>query len=203
MKICNKCNETKELTLFDKDPRNKDGFQGICSACRKIAKQKSRAARMIGIGLTKVSEKICNKCSMLKPIAEFYKDAGISDGHSTLCKPCRNQSMSKWRANNRDTYNANMRDWRANNKEEVKDHDLQRTYGIGLEDYKKMLESQNHVCAMCKKPPNGIRPLVVDHNHMTGKIRELLCYGCNRALHTIEDDILYVQALEYLEKHKS
>jgi hypothetical protein len=56
---------------------------------------------------------------------------------------------------------------------------LQQNFGIDLEIYNQMLESQNSVCAICggeEKPCSG---LAVDHDHATGKIRALLCSHCN------------------------
>lgn len=58
---------------------------------------------------------------------------------------------------------------------------LQRTYGIGLADYERMLASQGGGCALC-----GVRPeeltsgrfrtyLHVDHDAVTGRVRGLLC----------------------------
>lgn len=54
-------------------------------------------------------------------------------------------------------------------------------YGITLEDYEKMLESQNGGCAICGRVPTG-RALHVDHDHKTGLVRGLLCHSCNHAI---------------------
>jgi len=35
-KICNTCNEKKDLTLFFRETRNKDGRRPECKACHKI-----------------------------------------------------------------------------------------------------------------------------------------------------------------------
>lgn len=50
------------------------------------------------------------------------------------------------------------------------------------EDYDKMLEEQGGSCKLCPyKPVDGIhRALHVDHDHLSGKVRGLLCSGCNR-----------------------
>lgn len=45
----------------------------------------------------------------------------------------------------------------------------------------RILEAQDGVCAICHRPP-GTRALHVDHDHRTGRIRGMLCYGCNRLL---------------------
>ena len=52
-----------------------------------------------------------------------------------------------------------------------------RRYGVTPEDYERMLEEQDGCCAMCKRYFG--RALRVDHCHKTGRVRRLLCHGCN------------------------
>jgi hypothetical protein len=61
---------------------------------------------------------------------------------------------------------------------------LRRKFGITLDTYKKMTDDQDQKCAICKKE----RGLSVDHSHITGKVRGLLCGSCNRALGLLQDD---------------
>lgn len=71
-----------------------------------------------------------------------------------------------------------------------------------------MLRAQNYVCAICKKKEtkmiNGkVCSLCVDHNHVTGAIRELLCSSCNIMIGKAMDDICILSnAIDYLIKHK-
>lgn len=71
---------------------------------------------------------------------------------------------------------------------------------INLDSYKRMYEAQGGRCAICsaQKDPNG---LVIDHNHKTGKVRGLLCPGCNTGLGLFKDspDVLEL-AMQYLEE---
>lgn len=203
MKTCNKCNSERNESEFKKDPRNKSGLTGICTPCSKDWQRQRREARRNGtVPIKVVTEKKCNRCEAVKSSADFYKDAACSDGLSTLCKVCRNGSMTNWRNNNRDRYNKNMRDFRANNPEWAKDTDLRRTHGISLEDYKRMFTDQKGVCAKCGKPQLGIRPLCVDHDHATGKVRQLLCYKCNRDQHVLDNEVALAQSTEYAKRHK-
>jgi hypothetical protein len=91
------------------------------------------------------------------------------------------------------------------NPEKEADTRLRKLFGISLEDYRIMHDAQNGVCAICGKPetrqcgngkPNG---LAVDHDHITGKVRGLLCASCNTALGLLGDgpELLTV-ALAYL-----
>jgi len=65
---------------------------------------------------------------------------------------------------------------------------LKKFYGLTLDDYNALLKQQKGVCAICKDPPTKQR-LCVDHNHITGEIRGLLCRECNLLLSCINDDI--------------
>lgn len=83
---------------------------------------------------------------------------------------------------------------------------LKRNYGITADDYDKLLEKQNHKCAICggegfvMDTARHKVKLVVDHDHHTGEIRGLLCHNCNRALGLLQDDVETIQhALDYLK----
>lgn len=142
--------------------------------------------------------KKCTQCLEEKPLTEFYKDKGFKDGHHCMCKTCKNSKTQKWRENNREHYNQSMKKYNNANYKKLR---LQR-YKLSVEEYDKMLEQQNHKCAVCSKTPDGIRPLVIDHNHKTGKVRELLCYGCNRVMAAFDDNQLFLKLLAYLKKHE-
>lgn len=75
---------------------------------------------------------------------------------------------------------------------------LKRNYGLTLQSYAEMLEQQNGSCVLCHRKP-GKRPLHVDHNHLTGKVRGLLCHQCNWYLGIIEaDEMILNRITEYL-----
>jgi len=82
---------------------------------------------------------------------------------------------------------------------------LKRTYGITYDDYLRMLEEQQHRCAICPSEGFTMDPkhklkLVVDHCHTTGRVRGLLCHNCNRALGLLKDSRSSLErAIGYLE----
>ena len=86
---------------------------------------------------------------------------------------------------------------------------LKYTFGITLEEYNKILSEQNYVCAVCKNPEKEIHPqskktrkLNVDHCHITGKIRGLLCNSCNRGIGLLKDDPeLLLAGVAYLKRN--
>ena len=75
-----------------------------------------------------------------------------------------------------------------------------KRYRMTVADYKYMLESQGGHCIFCSatREPCG-RPLAVDHDKTTGKIRGILCHRHNSALGTLGDnEIGLKQALNYV-----
>jgi len=71
---------------------------------------------------------------------------------------------------------------------------LQYKYGLSIEEYTKLLEIQNGKCAICE---NNIKDeLVVDHNHLTGKVRGLLCSRCNRFVGYVENFYLLIPKIK-------
>jgi len=94
--------------------------------------------------------------------------------------------------------------WYYRNKEKNKDNVLKYKYGITLEEYNLMVESQNGLCALCDKHNVKIRgetiSLAVDHDHETGKIRGLLCNACNTSLGVYKTIAMLKKVIKYLEK---
>ena len=69
-------------------------------------------------------------------------------------------------------------------------------HGITKQKYEQMLANG---CAICGKITTN---LVVDHNHQTNQVRDILCYSCNVALGKFkESPELLTRAIRYLEWH--
>lgn len=87
------------------------------------------------------------------------------------------------------------------------------TYGITPHDYRLLYLAQKGRCWICRQVKGihpddpkgrGYRRLGVDHNHVTGAVRGLLCTGgdktCNRILGWLKDNpATFRRAAEYLE----
>lgn len=79
---------------------------------------------------------------------------------------------------------------------------LRSKYGINIEQYDAILESQGGGCAICSRKPGKIA-LHVDHCHSTGVVRGVLCHQCNWYLGTIEGGPSVLEnLLNYISKHK-
>jgi len=78
---------------------------------------------------------------------------------------------------------------------------LKRAYNITLEEYEQKLKEQNNCCAIFKRHESKFKKkLHIDHDHKTGKVRDLLCAGCNVDVSVVEDRLEVL--LKYLNKHK-
>ncbi len=74
---------------------------------------------------------------------------------------------------------------------------LQRQYGISIEQFDAMVTTQGGTCAICKRPSTALH---VDHDHVVGSVRGLLCGQCNRAIGLFGDDSSRLSAaIRYLE----
>lgn len=81
-----------------------------------------------------------------------------------------------------------------------------RQYGLTVAQYDKLLEQQDGVCAICKKPEfrvnaqGKILRLAIDYCHEGQHVRGLLCGGCNIGLGSFKDSIKTLQiAIKYLK----
>lgn len=61
----------------------------------------------------------------------------------------------------------------------------QRDYGLKPMDYRDLVARQKGLCALCEAPITG-KDCHVDHDHVRGHVRGLLCASCNLALGHLE-----------------
>jgi hypothetical protein len=131
----------------------------------------------------------CMTCGVEKNILEFYmRDKKTGRRHSA-CKECDK---------------ARVKARHQANPERTRNNDLKRNYGITLQEHQEMYKNQNGVCAICKGEGDGKwKKLCVDHDHKTGKVRQLLCRNCNMVLGQVGDNAnLLEEMIKYLQKHQ-
>jgi hypothetical protein len=100
--------------------------------------------------------------------------------------------------------------WQKQHKEARKQQHYKKKYGITLEDYNKILDSQSGICAICQQTEvistgktKKINPLGIDHCHKTGRIRGLLCSKCNIGLGFLEKLTVPIERyFNYLNQNK-
>jgi hypothetical protein len=78
---------------------------------------------------------------------------------------------------------------------------IKRTYGLKIEEVKQMLIDQKESCAICLNKFKNKKDTQIDHNHLNGKVRQLLCSSCNRGLGSFKEDItIFNNAIKYIYK---
>jgi hypothetical protein len=135
-----------------------------------------------------VTSKVCHICKESKLFTDFNKSSKSKDGLQHYCRACSNK---------------NRKAWDLADPERTRGKYLRETYGIKLSDYDNMLEAQGHKCAICGQDETRFKKkLVIDHDHATGEVRQLLCNMCNHGIGNFKDDIdLMANAIKYILKH--
>lgn len=93
LKVCNKCNKSKNLSEFSPNKLGKNGVHSICRLCKNnqyIRKEKSKTHR------------VCRKCNLNKSNGNFYKRSNGYLGIGTICEKCSRQES-------RDSYYKNKK----------------------------------------------------------------------------------------------
>ena len=168
-------------------PKRREQEPGIGRCCS--AKCMGAAKRLPPRGAD--DELLCHRCGESKPPTEFYPHATTARGYQYWCRSCCSTARHE----------------RAGIPQDPKltrKYKLKEAYGITPEDYDAMYELQEGRCAICGvqkepwEPGAGIdgrdRFLVVDHCHIDGHVRGLLCGNCNHGLGKFRDDPALMRA---------
>lgn len=149
-----------------------------------------------------MSQKTCSMCGLEKPLSEFRKESKPRPGVRANCRQCDTKRHAEWRAKNRE----HLRRWargRYRNRGDKWAYHIKRKYGITPVQYDEMLSRQKGKCAICGKSNrhNKQGRFNIDHCHLTGVIRGLLCWECNVAIGRMGDDPNRLRkAAEYLDQ---
>lgn len=124
--------------------------------------------------------KICPTCGESKEKSSFGKSKQTKDGLYGCCKSCKSIRAKKF-----------------NSGAYAKNAALLKNYGVTLAAFNALLTSQGGHCALCERT----ELLGLDHDHVTLKVRGILCRKCNLALGHFDDSIpKMVAAITYLGK---
>lgn len=130
-----------------------------------------------------------------------------------LCGSCYNRELSNKSPDTREKILSRKRElwaqrYAARNSEAhahvQKNRVLKHRYGISLDEYDEKLSAQQNRCAICNSLGGSTRSsrLYVDHNHVTGQVRDFLCPACNKDVGVIEKGPEHLdRLLMYLRKH--
>ncbi len=131
-------------------------------------------------------------------------------GRTSEQKEARNEYTRAWRASRtreqKEVRNAHMRayqkQFRLLHPEKIRAQNRRRYYGLSPAVFEELRQKQEGKCAVCSNALVTGRGTQVDHCHSTGKVRGLVCQGCNLVLGFSEDNPETLRsAIEYLERH--
>lgn len=145
--------------------------------------------------------KTCSKCKAQKDLDSFHNSKRSKDGKQHRCKSCAKhftqEATKVWRKANEKSHRLSIRKTKAKLK-----------YGLNLDEINKLLEAQNNCCAICKKElsfsavDKSDKPHI-DHCHITGIVRGILCLQCNTGIGMFGDSSnLLSEAKSYLDNQR-
>lgn len=181
---CWKCGTSRPIEAF---ARKGNARRLVCKPCTNARWRERNATSS-----SPREPKRCTDCRESEEIVDFPR-------HSRLCRGCRN---AKHRAAYAAARGGVVRIHSRPNGEDSYRRFVLKQYGITLAEYDGMLSAQGGVCAVCRGPQvTSRRFLDVDHCHVTGRVRALLCGTCNSALGAVRDDpALLEQLAAYLAR---
>lgn len=140
-------------------------------------------------------EKPCARCKTVKLKDQFGSNPKNVSGLMSWCRDC-NKSHVK-------SYYERHPEKKTGPNGIGRRHALKRKYGLTIEQWEELFDSQDRKCAICFSGENNFSAanFHVDHNHETGAIRGILCGSCNVSLGHFKDDVKILRsAIDYLER---
>jgi len=157
-------------------------------------------------------DKRCKLCRSITNKRTYYKDPKRVE-YATEWKRKNRLHVNEWAKEDRKNNPEKHKEWSKSARKRLGQHrnviEISRRRGISTDQYYEMLEKQKYLCAICKEPEkrmanngNKLSQLSLDHNHITGKVREFLCVKCNMMIGNFCEDINIMEcAIEYLINH--
>lgn len=196
-KVCRDCGVRKPYSDFWAWKTSPDGRAMYCTSCfsrRNAASADRRAAREGRARRRRVTppadipagHQLCPSCLTVLPPDDSVRNRSTKSGYGGYCRPCQNAKATA----SRNRLHGSTRHYH-----------LQRRYGIGAAEVAAMLARQGGRCAVCLRPLS-VKDCHVDHDHVSGQVRGILCFNCNGGLGQFRDDItLLRRAARHLNGH--
>ncbi len=173
---CTGCNKTFKKINAEMEKHKEES---VCKDCY----QKMRRKKALG-----TFDKLCKKCGNMRHFDEFYFKNKEKTYRSSICKQCTIEKNHVYAL----TVSPEVR-------KIYRKRSHVKGYGLSLEEYNSYFENTN--CGICGTKGDDKNRLVLDHCHLEGHIRGVLCDNCNKALGLFKDNIDYLQnSITWLKK---
>lgn len=203
VKVCSKCHRAKPVTEFHKRRSRPDGLQPWCKDCtcqarrdRYVEKHRTPGGRPVKPYAEMWADggRRCTGCLEWKTWASFQRKKSGHMGYSARCRLCVNTARASSRRVNVDAVRRAERE-----RKDRTGANYKARYRITREQYEEMARAQGNACAVCG---NDEKRLVVDHEHVTGRVRKLLCDRCNRDMAVVDDPGRMALLVAYRDEHR-
>lgn len=213
-KKCSKCGAVKPLSEYHRNARASDGLRAACKDC-SLAYLRSKYVPRVH----EPEQMICPRCG-----TKFTRVRGAGNPRVYCSRKCtlaaaeqRRVDKAAARGPRRCACGAEVdtpvgkpvcpgcrKDPRPDAQVRERARTL-RLYGLTQDDWDALVRKQRNRCAICKtdKPGGRGERWHVDHDHLTGQVRGLLCHRCNMGIGFFLDDPEVIKAAaSYVTKHR-
>lgn len=130
-------------------------------------------------------------CGKKECLSEAYRDKNVRQTKrfhaERVCQSCKKPYEAKGRGQR----------WCKTCAPDKGSQAILRRYGVSKPQWDFLSKIQGEKCKLCNR-----KPKVVDHNHKTGDVRGLLCYGCNTLVGLLERDYDWIKkSLKYIKQN--
>ena len=164
-----------------------------------------------------MTSKVCTRCHIDKNLNEYSPQKKGRLGRSSWCRECasRHQKLPEKAARRAEIARLPARVQVVQLRQRKKlatesgwwrqlEYQIRCVYHLELIELATMYFAQQWKCAGCLRPLDGSSRFAmngkttdhIDHDHQTGKVRGVLCYGCDNVLGCMRDSIPGLYSLE-------
>lgn len=165
--------------------------------------------------LSLAAMKKCKTCGIEKPFSEFTLASNQASGLSPHCRDCSKKRLDEWNRLHPESHQAAIEYRREYSRRKrlglpnPTRRQKRREAGLKLKPVmrpgqkRRMYDEQGARCAICTRFMD-FEQSHIDHSHLTGAVRQLLCNTCNTGIgHFGENEELLRAAIVYLRMHEA
>lgn len=193
MKRCKVCDQVQSVDRFYR--RNStDGYRNDCKDCISVRSKEQYDQGREEIKARSRAWHAANRERVQVRRASWYERSGRERQRARRTAMTAEERRNEYQA---------ARARKMEDPERFRQYEMARRLrrlGISLEYYEQLMAAQEGKCAICLGAPNGNRNVLhIDHDHVDGQVRGLLCHSCNTSLgHFRDNPEVLRRAVSYL-----
>lgn len=214
-KRCTQCGQVKPLTEFHRNARAADGLRAACKDCSCAYLRSQYVPRV-----HEPEQMICPQCgkTFTRVRTQGQPRVYCSRACTMAASEARRLARASARGPRRCACGAEVstpvgkpvcQDCRKDPRPDAQTRERARTlrtYGLTEAGWDALVERQENCCAICRtdKPGGRGERWHIDHDHVTGQVRGLLCHRCNMGVGFFLDDPVIIEAAaRYVANHRT